>query len=95
VHTSHTVATSAIAAITLSLKSFGCGLVKRRRRSPGTAPTARSKSAKSRAPSWYELTVWPSSTTSVRPCATTDSVSRTTSSSWRLRSLPRVYGTMQ
>jgi hypothetical protein len=39
--------------------------------------------------------VWPSSTISVSPCATTSRVSRTTSSSLRLRSEPRVYGTMQ
>ena len=60
-----------------------------------TAPTARSSSAKLCVPSLYEFTVWPSKVTSLMPSATTRSVSRTTSSSFRLRSAPRVNGTMQ
>ena len=42
-----------------------------------------------------ESGIWPRSTTSVMPSATTPSTSRTTSSSRRLRSEPRVLGTMQ
>ena len=91
---SHTLSVSAIARITRSLKSFGCGLVKRSLFTPDTPPTARSRSAKSWTPSKYELTVWPMSTISEIPEATTDSVSRITSGSWRLRSGPRVVGTM-
>ena len=87
---SQTVGTSAMAAITRSEKSLGCGLVKRTRRTPGTVPTARSRSAKSWVPSVYEFTVWPRSTTSVIPASTMSRVSRTTSSSRRLRSGPRV-----
>ena len=36
-----------MAAIVSGRRSFGCGLVKRIRRIPGTAPTERSRSAKS------------------------------------------------
>jgi tRNA A37 methylthiotransferase MiaB len=87
--------TYCIVPYTRGEKSFGCGLVNRTRRIPGTAPTARSRSAKSSVSSGQEFTVCPSSTTSVVPCSATSRVSRMTSSRRRLRSLPRVVGTMQ
>ncbi len=40
-----TVGVSAIAAITSSVNAAGCGEVNRTRSMPGTAPTARSRSA--------------------------------------------------
>ncbi len=46
-----TVGVSAMAAMTSLVKSRGCGEVNRTRSIPGTAPTARSRSAKaSRSP---------------------------------------------
>ena len=48
---SHTASTSAMAAMTRSEKSFGCGLVNRMRRMPSTFPSARSRPAKSLVPS--------------------------------------------
>ena len=53
---SHTAAHSAIAAITGSRKSFGCGLVNRMRSIPSTASTARSSSPKSVRMSGDEVT---------------------------------------
>jgi len=50
-HVLHTAAVSAIAASTSGVKSVGYGDVKRTRRMPATAPTARSRSAKSCSPS--------------------------------------------
>src|SRR5215208_3452761 len=44
---SHTLSLSAIASITSGVKSWGCGLVNRIRRSPSTRFTARSRSANS------------------------------------------------
>ena len=69
---SQTASHSAIAAITGSRKSFGCGLVKRMRSIPSTASQARSSSpnsvrmsgARSRP---HELTFWPSSVSSLTP----------------------------
>ena len=72
---SHTLSLSAIASITSGVKSCGCGLVNRIRRSPSTSFTARSSSANSGrlADSGtvrsrpYVLTFWPSSVISTTP----------------------------
>ena len=71
---SHTESHSAIAAITGSRKSFGCGLVNRMRSIPSTASHARSSSPNSVSMSGsrsrpHELTFWPSSVNSLTPCA--------------------------
>ena len=93
-----TAGVSAIAAITSSVKSRGCGEVKRTRSSPSTAPTARSSAPNAyRSPNSrpYELTFWPSSVTSSTPCPTSARTSASTSPGRRSRSLPRSDGTMQ
>jgi hypothetical protein len=93
-----TFGVSAIAAITSSVKSFGCGLVNRTRSSPSTSPQARSSLPNaSRSPNStpYELTFWPSSVTSRTPSATSASTSARTSPGRRSFSLPRSAGTMQ
>jgi hypothetical protein len=57
-----TVGVSAIAVTTSSVKSRGCGLVKRTRSIPGTSSTARSslpKAARSPNERPYELTFCP------------------------------------
>ncbi len=97
---SQTDAHSAIAAITGSRKSFGCGLVKRMRSIPSTASQARSSSpnsvrrsgARSRP---HELTFWPSSVTSLTPSSASRCTSATISPGRRLCSRPRTDGTMQ
>ena len=69
---SQTASHSAIAAITGSRKSFGCGLVKRIRSIPSTASQARSSSPNSVRSSGarsrpHELTFWPRSVSSRTP----------------------------
>ena len=97
---SHTAAHSAIAAITGSRKSFGCGLVKRIRSIPSTASHARRSSpnsvrisgARSRP---HEFTFWPSSVNSRTPSRASPVTSATISPGRRLTSRPRTDGTMQ
>ena len=97
---SHTASHSAIAAITGSRKSFGCGLVKRIRSIPSTASQARRSSpnsvriagARSRP---QEFTFWPSSVTSRTPVSASCVTSATISPGRRLTSRPRTDGTMQ
>ena len=77
-----TAGVSAIAAITSSVKSRGCGEVKRTRSSPSTAPAARSSAPNAyRSPNSrpYELTFCPSSVTSSTPCSTSARTSASTS----------------
>src|SRR4051812_25816104 len=97
---SHTASHSAIAAITGSRKSFGCGLVKRIRSIPATASHARSSSPNSVRMSGtrsrpHELTFWPSSVISLTPCSARRCTSATISPGRRLCSRPRTEGTMQ
>ena len=93
-----TFAVSAIAAMTSSVKSRGCGDVKRTRSRPSISPQARNSFPKaSRSPNStpYELTFWPSSVTSMTPSATSALISASTSPGRRSRSVPRNDGTMQ
>ena len=93
---SHTAGTVAMASMTRSVKSVGYGLVNRSRRMPSTAPTARSRSAKSCVAVVIAVDrLAQAASPRVVPCAASAATSRTTSSSLRLRSGPRVYGTMQ
>jgi hypothetical protein len=93
-----TLGVSAIAAITSSVNSAGCGEVKRTRSRPEISPQARSSLENaSRSPNStpYALTFWPSSVTSVTPSATSASISARISPGRRSFSLPRSAGTMQ
>ena len=93
-----TLGVSAIAAMTSSVKSRGCGEVNRTRSSPSTSPQARSslpKANRSPKPTPYELTFWPRSVTSITPSATSASISASTSPGRRSCSVPRSEGTMQ
>ena len=93
-----TLGVSAIAAITSSVKSFGCGEVNRTRSSPSICRTARSSAAKAcRSPNStpYALTFWPSSVTSWTPSATSAEISARMSPGRRSVSRPRSAGTMQ
>jgi hypothetical protein len=93
-----TFGVSAMAAMTSSVKSFGCGDVNRTRSRPSTPPQARSSLPKaSRSPNStpYELTFWPSNVTSSTPSATSASISASTSPGRRSFSVPRSDGTMQ
>ena len=93
-----TFGVSAIAAMTSSVKSAGCGEVKRTRSSPSTDPHARNSLAKAaRSPNStpYAFTFWPSSVTSLTPSATSASISARMSPGRRSFSLPRSDGTMQ
>ena len=97
---SQTASHSAIAAITGSRKSFGCGLVKRIRSIPSTASQARSSSPNSvsspgRRSRPQEFTFWPSRVTSLTPSAASRVTSATISPGRRLCSRPRTAGTMQ
>ena len=93
-----TFGVSAIAAITSSVKSFGCGEVNRTRSRPSIWPQERSRFAKAaRSPNStpYALTFWPSRVISWTPSATSASISARMSPGRRSVSLPRSVGTMQ
>ena len=93
-----TLGVSAIAAITSSVKSRGCGEVKRTRSRPSIWPQARSSLPNaSRSPNSdpYEFTFWPSSVTSMTPWSTSWPISSRMSPGRRSRSVPRSDGTMQ
>src|SRR5919197_205120 len=97
---SQTASHSAIAAITGSRKSFGCGDVKRIRSTPSTASQARSNSPKSvlipgSRSRPQELTFWPSSVISLTPLPASRVTSARISPGRRLCSRPRTAGTMQ
>lgn len=93
-----TFGVSAIAAITSSVKSRGCGEVKRTRSRPSIAPHARSSllnASRSPMSEPYALTFWPSSVISETPSPTSVSISARMSPVRRSFSLPRRAGTMQ
>ena len=93
-----TFGVSAIAAITSSVKSLGCGLVKRTRSRPSISPQARSSlpnACRSPNSTPYELTFWPSRVISRTPSATSASTSARMSPGRRSFSVPRSDGTMQ
>ena len=93
-----TLGVSAIAWMTSSVNSAGCGEVKRTRSSPSTAPQARSSlenACRSPNSTPYALTFCPSSVTSLTPSATSASISARISPGRRSFSLPRSDGTMQ
>jgi hypothetical protein len=93
-----TFGVSAIASITSSVNSAGCGEVKRTRSSPSISPHARSSfenACRSPNSTPYALTFWPSRVTSVTPSATRASTSARISPGRRSFSLPRSDGTMQ
>ena len=93
-----TAGVSAIAAMTSSVKSRGCGLVNRTRSKPSTAPTARSNVPNAdRSPNStpYALTLYPRRVTSTTPSATSAATSARMSPGRRSRSRPRSAGTMQ
>lgn len=93
-----TFGVSAIAAITSSVKSRGCGEVKRTRSRPSICPQARSSlenASRSPRSEPYALTFWPSRVISETPSATSASISARMSPGRRSSSLPRRAGTMQ
>ena len=97
---SQTAAHSAIAAMTSSRKSLGCGLVKRIRSIPSIESTARRSSPNSVRMSGtrsrpQEFTFWPSSVTSLTPSAASEVTSARMSPGRLLCSRPRTDGTMQ
>ena len=93
-----TLGVSAIASMTSSVNSAGCGLVNRTRSSPSTSPHARSSlqnACRSPNSTPYALTFWPSRVISLTPSATSASISARISPGRRSFSLPRSAGTMQ
>src|SRR6202521_3505333 len=93
---------SANAWIRSSRNPIGCGEVKRRRSRPSMSCTASSNCTNGLLPcttgnSWRpnRFTIWPRSVTSFTPRATSSRTSRAISAMARLRSAPRVCGTMQ
>ena len=93
-----TLGVSAIAAITSSVNSAGCGEVNRTRSSPSISPQARSSLENAwRSPNStpYALTFCPSRVTSLTPSATSARISARMSPGRRSFSLPRSDGTMQ
>src|SRR3954451_5470994 len=93
-----TLGVSAIAAITSSRNSAGCGLVKRTRSSPSISPVARSSfenACRSPNSAPYALTFCPSRVTSLTPSSTRARTSARMSPGRRSFSLPRRAGTMQ
>ncbi len=93
-----TLGVSAIAAMTSSVKSRGCGLVNRTRSRPSISPHARSSFEKaSRSPNSepYALTFCPSRVISSTPSSTSARISPRMSPGRRSFSLPRSAGTMQ
>ena len=92
------VGTSAIVCNTSSVKSRGCGDMKRKRFSPSILPTSRSNFANApRSPTStpYAFTFWPSKVISITPCSTNARASATTSLASRSFSFPRSCGTIQ
>ena len=93
-----TLSHSAIASISLSLKSFGCDVINLIRSTPSMSFTIRIRSAKSTSVSRslpYEFTFCPKSAISLQPLATSSLTSAITASGVRLLSRPRTYGTIQ
>ncbi len=93
-----TFGVSAMAAMTSSVKSRGCGEVKRTRSRPSILPQARSsllKASRSPMSEPYALTFCPSRVISETPSATSASISARMSPGRRSFSLPRRAGTMQ
>ena len=93
-----TLGVSAIAAITSSVNSAGCGEVNRTRSSPSMSPQARSSWENAwRSPNStpYALTFCPSRVISQTPSATSARISARMSPGRRSCSLPRSAGTMQ
>ena len=94
-----TFGVSAIAAITSSVKSRGCGLVKRTRSRPsissaGTQQTCRTRTGRRRSARRSSRS-GPSRVTSTTPASTSASISASTSPGRRSVSAPRRLGTMQ
>ena len=93
-----TFGVSAIASMTSSVNSAGCGEVNRTRSSPSISPQARSSlenACRSPNSTPYALTFCPSRVTSLTPSATSASISARMSPGRRSFSLPRSDGTMQ
>ena len=84
--------------MTSSVKSRGCGDIKRTRSSPSIFPASRSSLAKApRSPNStpYALTFCPRRVISMTPCSTKARISVSTSIAGRSFSTPRNVGTMQ
>src|SRR6478609_5237581 len=93
-----TLGVSAIASMTSSVNSAGCGEVNRTRSRPSMSPQARSSlenACRSPNSTPYALTFWPSRVTSVTPSSTSARISARISPGRRSFSLPRRLGTMQ